>query len=286
MSKKLSLIIVTYNSLGHIFDCLESVFMFNDIDQALEVIVVDNCSADQDEVFFTLKQKYGEQVKLVASPANGGYGYGNNRGIELAASPVVVVMNPDVRLVAPVFQNLLQHFNNSNVGLVGVRFIDGSSTYYYKPEYATLVKLMFQKLLLKWGFFKADEVYYSGSFLAFNKSVFVAAGGFDERIFLYFEEPDITNRIQALGKDVILDSNVAVLHLAHGRDVNLRVIDEHLKTLIYYQTKYPFDIKRYYKTLISVTTIKKWAAILLRNKPKIKEFDAWRVKYKQALHEM
>jgi GT2 family glycosyltransferase len=286
MSKKLSLIIVTYNSLGLIFDCLESVFMFNDIDQALEVIVVDNCSADQDEVFVTVKQMYGDQVKLVASPANGGYGYGNNRGIELAASPVVVVMNPDVRLVTPVFQSLLRHFDNSITGLVGVRFTDGSSTYYYKPEYVNFIKLMFQKVLLKWGFFKANEVYFSGSFLTFNKSDFEAAGSFDERIFLYFEEPDITNRIQALGKEVILDSNIAVLHLAHGREVNLSVIDEHLRTLKYYQTKYPFNIKGYIRTHICVNTIKQAVAAILGNQRKKREFQAWKKKYMQALEEV
>ena len=39
--KKLSVIIVTYNSLGDIFDCLDSVFRFSDIpEDELEVIVV------------------------------------------------------------------------------------------------------------------------------------------------------------------------------------------------------------------------------------------------------
>lgn len=283
MSKDLSLVILTYNSHRLIFDCLESVFLHNDLADGLEVIVVDNCSADQEEVFSGIRKTYNDRVTLLASPKNGGYGYGNNRGIELAQAPVVVVMNPDVRLVKPVFKTVLKNFYQSRTGMVGARFVDGSNAYYYKPEYVGFTNTLLQKMLFRLGLFKPDEVYFSGSFLAFSKADFVNAGSFDENIFLYFEEPDITNRIRALGKEVVLDTKVEVLHLAHGRELNLRVIDEHLKTLLYYQTKYPFALKHYFKSLIKVMTIKKCVAVLLRNKHKAMEFDAWNVKYQEAL---
>lgn len=286
MSKDLSLVIVTYNSHRLIFDCLESVFLHNDLADGLEVIVVDNCSADQEEVFSGIRKTYNDRVTLLASPKNGGYGYGNNRGIELAQAPVVVVMNPDVRLVKPVFKQLLRRFTAKDIGLVGVSFVDGSSRYYFKPEYSGFWKILFQKQLFRLGFFKPKEVYFSGSFLAFDKMHFKAAGGFDEHIFLYFEEADITNRIQSIGKTAILASEIEVLHLAHGRELNLRVMDEHLKTIMYYQTKFPFDLKRYFEALIAVNFVKKWVATVLNNDYKSKEFGAWMAKYKQALKEI
>lgn len=283
MSKDLSLVIVTYNSHRLIFDCLESVFLHNDLADGLEVIVVDNCSADQEEVFSGIRKTYNDRVTLLASPKNGGYGYGNNRGIELAQAPVVVVMNPDVRLVKPVFKSILKNFHLSNTALVGVRFVDGSNTFYYKPEYVGLCNTLLQKVFFQLRLFKADEVYFSGSFLAFSKSDFLRAGCFDENIFLYFEEPDITNRIRALGKAAVLDETIEVLHLAHGREVNLRVIDEHLKTLHYYHAKYPFALRDYFKAMIKVMIIKKYAAVFLRNEHKRREFDAWNLKYQEAL---
>ena len=54
--KKLSVIIVTYNSVRHIYDCLESVFQFNDLGNELEVIVVDNHSEQQEEMFGGLRK--------------------------------------------------------------------------------------------------------------------------------------------------------------------------------------------------------------------------------------
>ena len=44
----LSLIILTYNSEKDIYDCLKSVYQYNDIGEALEVIVVDNNSIGYD----------------------------------------------------------------------------------------------------------------------------------------------------------------------------------------------------------------------------------------------
>ena len=51
MNKQLSIIIVTYNSEKLIFECLDSIYKYNDIGDSLEVIIVDNCSNDQEKVF-------------------------------------------------------------------------------------------------------------------------------------------------------------------------------------------------------------------------------------------
>jgi GT2 family glycosyltransferase len=51
MDKLISIIIVTYNSEEHIYNCLKSIFKYNDIKDALEVIVVDNCSLNSDKMF-------------------------------------------------------------------------------------------------------------------------------------------------------------------------------------------------------------------------------------------
>ena len=44
MHKRVSVIIVTYNSEKHIYDCLSSIYRYNDIGDLLEVIIVDNNS--------------------------------------------------------------------------------------------------------------------------------------------------------------------------------------------------------------------------------------------------
>ncbi len=110
--KRLSIIIVTYNSEKDIYDCINSIRQWTDIPtEALELIVVDNNSRDTDAMFAQLRELYGNDVVLIKNTRNGGYGQGNNMGIRQATAPVILIMNPDVRLMEPVFQTALNAFD-------------------------------------------------------------------------------------------------------------------------------------------------------------------------------
>ena len=75
--KKLSLIILTYNSEKDIYDCLSSVYQYNDIGDALEIIVVDNNSEHYARMQDKLSTLY-PKVNIISNSTNGGYGQGNN----------------------------------------------------------------------------------------------------------------------------------------------------------------------------------------------------------------
>lgn len=103
--KKVSIIIVTYNSEKDIYDCITSIIENSDISLAeIELVVVDNNSRGCDTMFKKLKTLWGEDIVLIKNSSNGGYGQGNNMGIRQSSAPVVLVMNPDVRLVCPIFK--------------------------------------------------------------------------------------------------------------------------------------------------------------------------------------
>ena len=276
MNKQLSIIIVTYNSERLIFDCLDSIFEFNDIGDELEVIVVDNCSIRVDALFSKIKSSYQDKVVLIKSPVNGGYGHGNNQGANVATSSQLVIMNPDVRLVSPIFRSIINKFNsNKNIGMMGVRFVDGSNPLYFKPEYSTLFRLVFGRQLLKYGCYKIEQVFFSGSFLVFDKASFIKAGLFDENIFMYHEEADIANRLLSIGKETLMAEDLIVLHLAHGRTVNYKLLKIGSESRNYYFKKYKGNIAKYYKNLLFIYTVKYWIAVLINNKLKKEEFKAW-----------
>ena len=92
--KKLSLIILTYNSEKDIYDCLNSVYKYNDIGDYLEIIVVDNNSDNYIQMQKNIMTQYPD-VQIIANHKNGGYGQGNNLGIRAASAPIVSIMNPD-----------------------------------------------------------------------------------------------------------------------------------------------------------------------------------------------
>jgi len=150
MSKQLSIIIVTYNSKSIIADCLLSISKFNDIGDKLEVIIVDNNSNDQKEVYEIIQHYKDLPIVWITNPDNNGYGAGNNLGVQKATAPYILIMNPDVKLVMPVFKKLLALFNvQTDLAMVGVSFADKSSSLYLKPEYFTVCKILFIRFLQK-----------------------------------------------------------------------------------------------------------------------------------------
>lgn len=253
--KQLSIVIVTYRSRKHIIDCLESIYKYNDIGDTLEVIIVENNSEEKDLMFEDIRSRFNEQVTLINSGANVGYGTGNNIGIKACTSPYVIVMNPDVRLVCPIFKDVIEALNKPRVGMIGVDFVDGSPAYYFKKEYRTVFKSVFLRLYLWRRKYNSKTMFMSGSFFAFNKEAFNKAGRFDENIFMYSEEADITNRMLSSGYKVEWCPQIKVLHLAHGREYNEKLHKIRMESGKYYDEKYNLDSEKIYKIEVKALKI-------------------------------
>ena len=284
MNKQLSIIIVTYNSQSIISDCLLSITKFNDIGDALEVIIVDNNSTDQQEVFEIAQGYQNLQIEWISNPANSGYGAGNNIGVRKATAPHVLIMNPDVRLVAPVFNDLLALFEaQKQLAMVGVSFTDKSSTLYLKPEYYSLFNLLFENALKKIGAIPFNHLHMSGSFLLFNREYFLEAGGFDDQVFLFFEEADITNRLLKNGRTVQLAKDIMVYHLTHQRRYNPTLLNVYLNSMEYYIKKYNLNRTRILNNYLVVNKLKYIVAVLMRNPLKTELFKGWITQLNQRL---
>ncbi|MFP7655865.1 glycosyltransferase family 2 protein [Chryseobacterium proteolyticum] len=141
--KKLSIIIVTYNSLKDILNCIEAIYDKSDIeDEFLEIIVVDNSSAD---VFETMKSmielKYGNKVRIIHNYENKGYGQGNNIGIKYALSNIVCVINPDVLLQNFVFSKILNSFKeDTRLAMIGGKQLGGINlSFWIRPEFELFI---------------------------------------------------------------------------------------------------------------------------------------------------
>lgn len=276
--KKLSIIIVTYNSEDIIFECLHSIIQNNDIGNELEIIIVDNGSANADKLFEEIKTTFTFDIILVKNSGNNGFGDGNNLGVHHCNSKYFIVMNPDVRILNPVFSYLLSKFEkNEKIGLLGVTFSDKSCPFYFKPEYFNLFHLIFFKVYVSFLQFDMQQMFPSGSFLMFDKETFIKAGCFDNKFFLFYEEPDISNRILTVGKMVLLASEVEVLHLTQGRgqEFNEKLANIEIDSLLHYLSKYGFDKRRVLSKYILVYQLKMIVASVLNNKTKKILFRSW-----------
>ena len=188
--KAVSVVIVTFNSENLIMDCLDSIFKYNDISDDLEVVLVDNCSKNYLSMFGSIEEKYGNKVVLINNKVNGGYGQGNNLGVEVAKAPIILIMNPDVRLVKPIFKRILSLFERRNIAIAGMQqyesLLKRSQSFLMLRE--DLCSLFLYAVYTKINKFNEKYFCISGACFAVRKSVFTKVGMFDEQMFLYGEE--------------------------------------------------------------------------------------------------
>lgn len=198
---KLSVIIVTYNSEKDIYDCLQSLYKYNDLPQdELEVIVVDNQSRNYEAMRARLTTDY-PAVRVVQNTHNGGYGQGNNVGIRLATAPIVAIMNPDIRLTMPMFAAALDSLSAPDVLLcAGKQYgANGKALASFRPMATVPLSISLPVFYLARYIldrYFSRVLYLSGAFFFVRKAEFEQAGLFDEQLFMYSEEEDILLRLK------------------------------------------------------------------------------------------
>ncbi len=101
----LSVIIVNVDTAKWLKPCHESL-QEHDISESIEVVVVDNGSAD------VVRQDFPD-VKLVTLEETVGFGTANNFGATHPAAPVLLFLNPDTRTVERSLSQLLRRFEVS-----------------------------------------------------------------------------------------------------------------------------------------------------------------------------
>ena len=229
--KKLSIIIVTYNSEKDIYECLDTIYSHCDIPiKELEVIIVDNNSTDCDTMFNKLKTLWGEDIILIKNSSNGGYGQGNNGGIRQCSAPVVLIMNPDVRLVCPIFRKAINLFSkDKNMCILGMKqwlTLDepSSNSFTCTSRMNGYLSTILSALCTRLDIYLAKYMHFSGSCFFINKAMFETVGLFDESVFLYGEEDDIHYRLMHRFKDckMIYDKSLRYLHLTKDRKPDIK----------------------------------------------------------------
>lgn len=235
--KSVSIIIVTYNSEKDIFDCVCSIQEYADIPLSeIELIVVDNNSREPDKMFATLRNLWGEDIVLIKNSCNGGYGQGNNVGIRRASAPVILIMNPDVRLASPFFKKPLAAFaNDEKLIMYGMKqwytpTLPSQSSFCCTQMLNGYLRSVVEAISNRVECYVPSLMYFSGSCFYVRKSMFEAIGLFDEEFFMYGEENDMHYKFkQKFGAHFRYDPSLKYLHLTSERppsvDYELKVAD-------------------------------------------------------------
>ena len=207
-----ALILLNYNDPVSTLKAAERVRGFQKIDR---VILVDNASTDDSVREFT-----GYDAELVVNKRNGGYGYGNNAGVKRAAElgcDIAIIANPDAVFTEDAVDIILTALSGADVAAAGALMKGKPASDSSWPLLSLRDEVLFACPILKRVF--RNRVSYPkeffrglpkpvgavhGSLFAVKTAEFLSAGGFDERFFLFCEEKVLGQRLQKLGKQVVL----------------------------------------------------------------------------------
>lgn len=263
--KRLSIIIVTYKSEHDIYNCLDSVWRYCDIPQKeLEVIIVDN-SPECEPMFGNLRNLYGNDIVLIHNTHNGGYGQGNNIGIRQAKAPVIMIMNPDVRLTTPFCRKPIEAFaQDPQLCMYGIKqmyspTVESKSSFMCTYMMNGYLRTFLEAFCNRLEWYIPCFFYFSGSCFYISKEKFTAVGLFDEDVFMYGEEDDIHYRLMhRFGLHFKYDRQIRYLHLTSDREPNLPYELTMAKVAILQNEKKGYPRQKTLRNLIGMCNSRLW----------------------------
>ena len=231
---KLSVVIICWNDLRVIRECLRSIFVgTQSVD--LEVIVSDNGSTDGSVQF--IHENY-PQVRVVENGANLGFAKGNNAGIRAAQGEFVLILNPDTIIHEGSLDKFIAFADqHPEAGAFGCRVLNLDGTYQVSCRLFPTVKrywisaLYLHHLARFSSFFTFEEYegwkgdserqidWQSGCCVMFRGQLLKTLGGFDEQFFYHFEEVDLCRRVWDAGFPIVFTPQAIITHLG-GQSVN------------------------------------------------------------------
>jgi N-acetylglucosaminyl-diphospho-decaprenol L-rhamnosyltransferase len=228
-----TVIVVNYNGSHLVLECLDSIVGSDTGGLEVEVVVVDNASVDGSDLEI---QRRFPSVRLIRSPVNLGFGGGVNLGIRESTGDIVILINNDARARPGFVRALAEPFlsEGDRLGAVTARiqltgrfvtvveaeadYVDGAGRGWRRlPESAEGgVELMNSTggqisdsgngsdrswlLPVGEGPLPDESVFgFCGGGAAIRRAALDEVGLFDETLFMYYEDTDLSWRLRRFG---------------------------------------------------------------------------------------
>lgn len=227
----LSIIIVNWNTLNLLKDCLNSIFQ-QTWDVSYDVWVVDNGSSDGSP---DMVRREFPQVHLIENRTNMGFSRANNQAIRQSSGRYILLLNSDTEVIGDALRAFVRFMDDHpEAGAAGCQLLnpDGSLQFSCGRSLrlrsvllgGVLANQIFKKLFPHRTFFaeyglceedhgRSQEVdLVMGACLILRRDILEKTGLFDENIFLYFEEIDLCYRIRKAGLKIFYTPQASVRH--------------------------------------------------------------------------
>ncbi len=225
---KLSIVIICWNDLKVIENCLTSIFKGTEKVE-FEVIVTDNGSTDGS--IERIRANF-PAVRLIENGANLGFSKANNVGIRAAVGEYVLILNPDT-IVHPGSLDRWIEFADQHpeAGGFGCKVLNPDGTYQGTARpFPTVRRALIAALGLRglaylgkafisdkyvgWNGETEREIdWQSGCCVMIRGNILRQINGFDEQFFFHYEEVDLCFRVWETGNPILYTPNVTITHL-------------------------------------------------------------------------
>jgi GT2 family glycosyltransferase len=251
---KVSIILVNYNSSALLRQCLKSIYEQTK-EISFEIIVVDNASSDNSR---QIVRSEFSRVQLIESAQNLGFSRGNNLGARLAKGTYLLFLNTDTSLFENSIKVLADFLDeHPDIGAIGPKILfedrcfqlsSGRLPNLFREFADKIVHSLVRKwrkimcpLLERWHNTTKAVGWLTGACLMVRQKAFSQVNGFDENLFMYFEDKDLCKRINASGWQIMYYPVTSIIHLLAGSsgNINTQKINELYRTSqLYYYRKH------------------------------------------------
>jgi len=217
----ISFIIVNFHTSSYVINLVQSIEKFI-CTEKFEILILDN-SEDENE-FDTLSSIRNACIKLFKSASNIGFAVGNNFLYQKAAGEVIVLINPDTRLIDTSLIDLIKYLlSDDTIAVAGPQLLNEDESYqvsFYKfPRISSLLKehiLLFKKHAYEYDSDKSQSRFcdvVKGACMVINKRVWKEEKIFDDSYIMYLEEVDLCKRVQLKGLKIFYFAESKIIHL-------------------------------------------------------------------------
>ncbi len=204
MAANVKAIVVTYESAEVLPACLTALKA-----EGVSAIVVDNASQD---VSAEVARLFGAEV--IRNARNEGYGRANNAGVARADSEFVLIVNPDLVVEPGCIAALVRAARRyPDAAIIAPKIVEPDGRVFVQPRSLLAPYLQNPKGVPCDPQGDVCIPFVSGACFMMRQQLFIQIGGFDEEIFLFYEDDDLCRRLTEAGMAIVYTPAAAARHL-------------------------------------------------------------------------
>ena len=210
MTEPVSIIILNYNGMQYLKNCISSVLSQSYKD--FELIIFDNNSTDGSVEF--LKSNFNDsRIRIIESELNLGFAGGSNAALKNCSNDLIVLLNNDTKVEKDWLQYLVGAMNDRKTIASSFVITEGIPQKYYESN-GSVSYLMYNVMNVFEN--TEDEFYPNGCSLIFRKSEI--GEPFDSDYFYYAEDVYLGLKARFMGMKVKFVKESVVYHFGGGSE--------------------------------------------------------------------